>query len=186
MTSDMAARVERAAFVVFAAKGVDHTTLEDVAEEAGVPVEVVRADFASTDEILWASADRHVAVMEGAVAATAGHPSVAATAAALAVADVLDRDQERLRIRMDAVLSSPRLIERHLRTREQWEALLAIALANRAGLREPRLTERVLAGVVHGAVLAALDEWYRRPGCSIRELTLRALRVVGAAGELTE
>jgi TetR/AcrR family transcriptional regulator, regulator of mycofactocin system len=183
--SDMAGRIERAAFALFAARGVEATTLEDVAEHAGVPLEVVQAQFASIDEILWVSADRHVAAMEAAVAATRGDASAAAAAGAIAVADLLDGDQASLRIQMDAVRASRRLIERHLRTREQWEALLAIALAKHEGLEEPRLTERVLAGVMHGAVLAALDEWYRHPERSIRELTIRALRAMGVAGGLT-
>jgi AcrR family transcriptional regulator len=165
------AALRRAAAARFAAQGVEATTPEQIAADAGVTVRTFYRHFPSKHDLLFADYDSGLQWFRKALAARpAGEPVVESVRAAVfafpydvqALTQVAAFRAEQL---------DPERIERHLR---QVEADLADAvvehLSRRPDAADRRLDIVVTARCVAAAVFGAMEVWMAGPSRSLPEL----------------
>lgn len=174
--------LQRAAQVRFLAQGVEETSAEQIAADAGVSLRTFYRHFASKQDLLFGDLDAGLEWFRSALASRpAGEPIVDAVlasiqsfpfdrAAMLEIAALRERELER------------RFVERHvLSVQAEFAAAVEQHLARREpGSGDPFL-DAVAARCVAAATFAALDVWMRGDHADLDELTRlteRALRLV--------
>jgi AcrR family transcriptional regulator len=148
---------------LFARQGYAATSVEAIADAAGVSRRTFFRYFADKDELVFADDAEHVAAVLAAVDAQPDDvaPLDVVRAAGHAVAARLAERRDVAAIYQQLVASVPALQERSLAKQRRWEALIAERLAARPGLdaAEASLVARV--GVA--CVQSALEPWLLAP-----------------------
>lgn len=183
---DAAGRLAEAALELFAERGFDQTTVEDIATRAGVTKRTFFRHFGDKREVLFGGGDAFKDLFLSTI--TAVPPDAApldAIAASLEAAGAeLQTRAPFARRRQAIVAANQELQERELVKLASISAALAAALRDR-GVPEPAasLTAQVGMGVFH----VAFEQWVTDPDPSPRDLVTRiresldALRVVAGA-----
>jgi AcrR family transcriptional regulator len=160
--------LEQAALHLFAERGFDATTVEDITDRADVSPRTFFRYFAAKDDVLFSSDDPLLARFhELILRRPAAEPPVVALGAAFAgwlVDEPLE--EERLFLRERAIQSTPLLQGRRLEEQRRWEASIAEALTARGGDDPDDPTARLLAAVVLTVLRVALDRWLEDEGRS--------------------
>ncbi len=154
--------LSRRAFALFAERGFDRVSVEDITEAADVSRTTFFRYFPTKEDVLvqWMRA-----VGEETAAALLARPRdepplVALRAALLTLARVYASDTERAALVEQLRRGSPTVRAAHRDKVAQWEDLLAAALAERTGSSAERdLAPRLLARLAMAAVTAAQDTW---------------------------
>lgn len=153
------AALERAALRLFAERGYERTTVEDIADAADVAVRTFFRYFQSKQHVLFGDVGHDVAARLRAAlrARPASEPPVAAVGAALDAIDLDDADQQR------QVLDRIRLAERHPELGGAYHLVfhdlhveIAEFVAARTGAATTDLYPQLVASAATGAVKAAL------------------------------
>jgi AcrR family transcriptional regulator len=152
----------RRAFALFAERGFDRVSVEDITEAADVSRTTFFRYFPTKEDVLvqWMRA-----VGEETAAALLARPRdepplVALRAALLTLAQVYASDTERAALVEQLRRGSPTVRAAYRDKVAQWEDLLAAALAERTGSSAERdLAPRLLARLAMAAVTAAQDTW---------------------------
>ena len=177
-------RIESAALELFADKGFDATTVDEIAARAMVSPRTFFRYFATKDDVVFGGRATQLEALDRAVSERPpGEPPKAV------VCNALVTFSEFLQDHGGAFLAHRRLTERNpsllgsvLIEEQQWEDKLARALADQTGRSEPSFELRVLAGTGIAALSVAVREWYAGGGESaLPALTRLAVSsVVGA------
>lgn len=154
--------LSRRAFALFAERGFDRVSVEDITEAADVSRTTFFRYFPTKEDVLvqWMRA-----VGEETAAALLARPPdepplVALRAALLTLARVYASDTERAALVEQLRRGSPTVRAAHRDKIAQWEDLLATALAERTGSSAERdLAPRLLARLAMAAVTSAQDTW---------------------------
>ncbi len=152
--------LSRRAFALFAERGFDRVSVEDITEAADVSRTTFFRYFPTKEDVLvqWMRA-----VGEETAAALLARPRdepplVALRTALLTLARVYASDTERAELVEQLRRGSPTVRAAHRDKVAQWEDLLAAALAERTGSSAERdLAPRLLARLAMAAVTAAQD-----------------------------
>jgi AcrR family transcriptional regulator len=176
-------RLAQAALELFAERGFEETTVEDIAGRAGLTKRTFFRHFSDKREVLFDGGEEFTArFVEGVAGAPASAPPLAAVTLTLERVAGWFRDRREFARRRQAVIAAnPELQERELVKLASVAAALAAALRER-GVEEPRAS--VLAETGVAVFRVAFERWVT----SDRDLTeliresLDALRAV-AAGE---
>lgn len=156
-----------AARELFAARGYDATTIDDLAQAAGVSRRTFFRYFQSKEAVLFPvrveQLARFRAILARSVRGEAPFDRV--RRALIAIGEELVSDRDRVVALNDVVLSHPALIAHEQKLDLELEAAIAAALAegevkSKAGRRRAR----VLAGATFGAVRAVIREWFAERG----------------------
>lgn len=153
--------VERTALALFARRGFEQTTVEDIAAELGVGRRTVFRYFPSKNDIVWGDFDwvldrlRHeldeqgeeVGVMDALAAAAVGSNSYPA--------DQLPD----LRTRMTLITTVPALQAHSALRYADWRRVVAKYVARRRGERPEDLVPQTVAFAALGASMAAFSVW---------------------------
>lgn len=169
--------LEDAALALFARDGFDATTVEAIAERAEVSPRTFFRYFATKDEVLdmgWAGRrERILALIVTAPPALDDLP--AALWALERIADELEPERDRVRLRAVAAATSPALRGRSAESLAAWEAAVGLGLARRRGLERPDEPAAVAAAVALGLWGWAARQWvHPRSGVPLRELVRTA------------
>lgn len=155
--------LEDAALRLFAEQGYDATTIEAIADSAGVSPRTFFRYFTAKDEVLdmgWVQRREQLADLVDAV--RAGDDDHAAAAQVLvAMAESFQPERERILLRARALRSSAALRGRNADTTTAWEQTLAAGLARRRGLAEPDARARAVAAAYTAVWRTALADWLR-------------------------
>lgn len=164
--------ISDAALRLFIEKGYEATTVDEVADEAGVSRSTVFRYFPEKEELVFAREVDHLRELQRLLRSSSRplHDRQALHDVFVTFARYLEGD-ETLQARARLVGDIPRLFARSVAVRAGWEELVARELA---GGRRPQLSERVVAGTVVGAVFSAVGEW-RETGGRLVPLVKRAL-----------
>jgi AcrR family transcriptional regulator len=177
--------IGRVAWLLFAARGYEDTTVEDIAREAGVSRRTFFRYFSSKEDVVVGTSDGLAEDFLAAFAERPGHepPIVSVQRALRPVVEsrLADADQARAIIRL--LRESPTLrramLERHARMEERLAGL--IAERTKADRRKDP-TPALLAFVARALMDASFNVWYdQRPrdiGAMIDDLFERLQRVV--------
>lgn len=153
--------LEQAALHLFAERGFDATTVEDITDRADVSPRTFFRYFAAKDDVLFSSDDPLLARFHDSIRRRPpGEPPIVALGAAFGgwLADG-PLEEERLFLRERAIQSTPLLQGRRLEEQRRWEATIAEALTARGGDDPDDATARLLAATVLTVLRVALDRW---------------------------
>jgi len=168
--------LEDSALRLFAERGYDATTIEAIADEAGVSPRTFFRYFTAKDEVLdmgWQQRRAQLAELVDAV--PAGDDDHAAAARVLvAMAEAFEPERDRVLLRARALRSSAALRGRNADTTAAWEQTLADGLARRRGLAEPDARARAVSAAYTAVWRTALAAWLRTPRRALPEVVAEA------------
>jgi AcrR family transcriptional regulator len=177
-------RLQEAALELFAERGFEQTTVEDIATRAGLTKRTFFRHYADKREVLFAGGEEfRERFVQGLAAAPADAPPLEAVAAALEAGGAFLRDRRDFARRRQAVVTAnAELHERELVKLASVAVALAEGLRGR-GVAEPTATVTAETGVA--IFRTAFERWVqaddRDLADCIRE-SLDALRAVSAVG----
>jgi AcrR family transcriptional regulator len=152
--------IQEHALRLFAEKGYDATTVDEIAAAAGVSHMTFFRYFPRKEAVV--EYDEYDPLLEELIAAQPPHePPLTALHGAIraGLEKILSTDREALLIRTRLVLGDPVLRSRNLLAQDTTRDLFARALARRAGLAEPDLAATVQASAALGAMAPAVMAW---------------------------
>jgi AcrR family transcriptional regulator len=164
-----------AAADLFTAKGYAATTVDDIAERAGVSPRTFFRHFPDKEEVLFADDDRLLPVITTAI--TAGQEPVRAqdlmTAVLGGLADVMEPERQRLRRRQLVIDADVALTGRELAKQAKWQSAIAEALVRRGFTTR---ASDLLAAVGFTLFRGALHQWLAEDdGPTLRERATASL-----------
>ena len=178
---DARSRLESAALALFSELGFEDTTVEAIAERAGLTKRTFFRYFADKREVLFGGTDIEGLVAGAVRSAPTNTQALDAAGVGLrALADVLDRQREEAIKRIRVVRGSHELWERQLLKFESLAGAIAQALRTR-GVQQQ--TARIAAELGITALRVASDRWMEGKNRSLRKLLQQAvddLRVIAA------
>lgn len=167
---------------LFAERGYDAVTVEEIADAVEVSPRTFFRYFPSKEDVLFADEPQLVAALRGAlVRRPRGEPVLEAILnALLELADVFVDDPERILFHARIIAATPSLRSRGLEQQAKLEAALAGVIAERLGLDiEREMAPRLVAAGTVAALRVALDHWTEREGIDdLRSLLIDAMALL--------
>jgi AcrR family transcriptional regulator len=157
--------IQEHALRLFVEKGYDATTVDEIADAAGVSHMTFFRYFPRKEAVV--EYDEYDPLLEELVAARPPHePPLTALHNAIraGLEKIRSADRDALLIRTRLVLRNPVLRSRNLIAQDTTRDLFARALARRAGLPEPDLAATVQASAALGAIAPAVMAWAEDDG----------------------
>jgi TetR/AcrR family transcriptional regulator, regulator of mycofactocin system len=151
--------LETAALRLFAERGYEQTTVEDIAEAADVAVRTFFRYFSSKQHVLFGDVAHTIVDRLRAALADrpAGQSPVEAVRAAMDSVEVVDPDQQRgILERMRLLHQMPELLPTYLMVFQELHVVLAEFVADRTGQRAGDLYPQLVAGAATIAARTAL------------------------------
>jgi AcrR family transcriptional regulator len=181
-------QIEAVALDLFDRKGIDSTTVEEIAAAVNVSPRTFFRYFASKEDILLVTMDE---VQGEILAAASGYDgSVGSLLSALvAFSEGLDQRRAEL-LRTVRLLGQPTLYSSRLRHSRQLDDSLAAVVAHHEGRAEPTAADRALAALAASAMSISMRIWLesgaKGPFRDVFVSTLGVLSTLGhAAGAVT-
>jgi mycofactocin system transcriptional regulator len=172
--------LELVARELFAERGFDATTVDDIATAAGIGRRTFFRYFASKNDVVWGDFDRSLAELRDRLAGGARSRSLldVLREAVLAFNELEDDDTDWHRDRMRLILEVPALQAHSTLRYAAWRGVVAEFAAARLGLPPGDLLPQLVGHLALGAALAAYEQWLRDPGADLQALLDRALRAL--------
>lgn len=165
--------LERAALRLFAEKGYEHTTVEEIAATADVAVRTFFRYFSSKQHVLFGDV-AHQRINRLRAALAASPPGTSPLEAVRAVLDALDLDRDeqgQIRLRLRLMDRQPSLVGMYLLLNYELRQILVDFVATRAGLASTDSYPLLVAGAAVTSWDAALRTWASGEGTrSVAEL----------------
>lgn len=176
------AQLAATALALFAERGFDRVTIEEIAGAVEVSPRTFFRHFAAKEDVLFADHDASMAELRGALAARpAGEPVLAAVrGAVLALAETYEHERDLILQRARIMADTPSLRAPALERQAAWEDALAVAVAERLATDPTHdLRPRVIAGCAVVALRAAAGVWVERGEGDLLALVDEALGLLG-------
>lgn len=157
--------IQTEALRLFAEKGFDVTTIEEIAACAEVAPRTFFRYFRSKDEVVFWS--EYQPMLAGFVDARPEHePAVTALHRGIVngLAAFYDQDRELLLERITLAFRTPSLHPRLRQQQAEWAVGVAGILADRLGMSADDLEVRTVAAATAAAMFVAIEEWQARDG----------------------
>jgi mycofactocin system transcriptional regulator len=170
--------LERVAFDLFARRGFSETTVEMVAEAAGVARRTFFRYFRSKNDVVWGNFEEHLEQLRARLEAV---PSRTPLAEALRVCivgfnEVPPGELRRHRKRMELILTVPELQADSALRYSAWKDTVAEFAGARLGEHPRSLRPQVIARCALGAAIAAYEHWLASPSSELSSALDEALR----------
>ncbi|MFD3927005.1 mycofactocin system transcriptional regulator [Streptomyces sp. NPDC058614] len=174
------AQLEQHALRLFAARGFDGVTVEDIAAAAGIGRRTFFRYYRSKNDAVWGDFEGELRRMREVLA---GYPRETPMMDALreAIVDFNRLDASQLpwhRLRMSLILEVPALQAHSTLRYAEWRTVVAEFAAHRLGRPTDDLLPQVIAHACLGAALAAYEQWLRHDGSHLTEFLDDALRAL--------
>jgi mycofactocin system transcriptional regulator len=179
--------LERAALALFAERGFAETTVEEIAEAAGVGRRTFFRYFDSKNDVMWGEFDALLADMAAWLAAVDDDvPMVEALREAVVRFNSLPPEAVPAhRERMALILRVPALQAHSTLRYAAWREVVATFVARRLGVAADDFAPLLLGHLALGAAVAAYEQWLGDEAADLPELLADALGVIvwpGAGG----
>ena len=173
--------VTRAALELFAERGFDETTVDDIADALGVSRRTLFRYFASKNDMVWGDFDWVLARLRRCLDATgADEPLHVALGRAVVESNRYEDDQlPELRIRMRLITGVPALQAHSTLRYAEWRAVIAEFVAGRLGCGVDDLIPQTVAHAALGTSMAAFLVWVDDPSSDLVENLRAAYRLLG-------
>jgi mycofactocin system transcriptional regulator len=177
------AELEQAAFALFAARGFEGTTVDEIAAAAGIGRRTFFRYFPSKNDIPWGAFEDELERMR--VRLKACPPEVPlADALRVALIDfnrVAPAQVPLHRRRMELILRVPTLLAHSTLRFAAWREVVAEFVAERTGRRPDDLAPQAIAHAVLGVAIAAYEHWLDDPDSDLGALLDDAMRQLSGA-----
>lgn len=173
--------VERTALELFADRGFEATTVEDVAEALGVSRRTLFRYFSSKNDMVWGDFDLVLARLRRCLDDTGSEePLHEALRRAAVESNRYEEDQlPELRIRMRLITRVPALQAHSMIRYAEWRAVVAEWVARRLGCRPDDLVPQTVAHAALGTSMAAFVVWVDDPSTDLVANLEEAYRLLG-------
>lgn len=177
------AHIEAVGLRLFAERGFDAVSVDDIAAEVGIGRRTLFRYFPSKNDIVWGSFDDHLGDWEHwLLTETDDFPLLQAIRAGVIHFNTFGPEvMQSHRIRMSLILSNP-VLQAHATLRyEKWRGVIARLAAERLGCKPTDFTPMVIGHIALGAALASYEQWLLDPHSDLLDLLDRALGVLADA-----
>lgn len=166
------AQISAIAIDLFAERGFDETSVDDIAEAAGIARRTLFRYYPSKNAVPWGDFDAHLDVMR---ALLAHIPTELPIADALLEAlvsfnRVPPAEQDSHRRRMALLLGVPALQAHSMLMYADWRHVIAEFCATRLGVSEHDHLPQTIGWLCLGAALAAYEQWLADPNSDLERL----------------
>lgn len=177
------AELEQIAFGLFAQKGFEQTTIDDIAAAAGIGRRTFFRYFPSKNDVPWGSFDDELQRMALHLRSfPARTPLMEAIAQAVVDFNKVPAGQLGWhRRRMELLLRTPALQAHSTLRYAAWRQVIADFAAERTGQDPADLAPRTIGYVALGVALAAYEQWLLTPDDDLSVLLDGAMRQLSAA-----
>jgi mycofactocin system transcriptional regulator len=173
------AELERVALDLFRERGFDETTVDDVAEAAGIGRRTFFRYFASKNDVVWGDFEHGLSRLRERLAAETERPLLDALREAVLAFNRLDPQHEPYhRERMSLILRVPALQAHSTLRYAAWRGVVAEFAAQRLGQPTDSLLPQLIAHSCLGAALAAYEQWLQDEEADLPPLLDAALRAL--------
>jgi TetR/AcrR family transcriptional regulator, regulator of mycofactocin system len=164
--------LEETAFALFAARGFEATTVDEIAAAAGIGRRTFFRYFPSKNDIPWGAFERELERMRARLRAVpADVPVMDAIREALVDFNRVDPTVVPLhRRRMELILRVPALFAHSTLRFTAWREVVAEFVAARTGQRSGQLAPQAIAHAVLGLSVAAYEHWLDDPAADLSVL----------------
>ncbi len=181
-------QLSNVAIDLFAARGFDAVSVDDVAHAAGIARRTLFRYYPSKNALPWGDFDAHLEQMRGQLAAL--DPSVpigdALRTALLGFNTFDDTETARHRQRMRVILQTAELQAYSMTMYAGWRAVVAAFVARRLGVDVGDLVPQTVAWTMLGVALSAYEQWLVDESVSLAQALNDAFDTVSAGlGALT-
>jgi mycofactocin system transcriptional regulator len=170
--------LEHIAFELFAERGFERTTIDDIAASAGIGRRTFFRYFPSKNDVAWGNFDEELVAMRARFAATS--PDTPLMDALRQVVVEFNRfpaaDEVWHRRRMTLILKVPALQAHSTLRYADWRGVVADFAAGRLGLPTESLAPQAIAHAALGVAVAAYEQWLTDPEAELTPLLDIALR----------
>lgn len=172
------AEIEAAAFDLFARKGFDETTVEDIAASAGIGRRTFFRYFGSKNDVVWGEFDAGLEHFRAALEASgAGRPWMEQLRGAVVEFNALEPGQVAVhRARMELILHVPALQAYATLMYARWREIVTAFVARRTGTDPCELLPRLVGHATLAAAVAAYEQWLAEPGAELDHLLDSCMR----------
>ena len=162
---------------LFAERGFDATTVEDIAAAAGIGRRTFFRYFASKNDVVWGDFDRGLADLRARLAAAdRDQPLLDALREGVLAFNVLPAGGlEWHRARMGLILTVPALQAHSTLRYAAWRGVVAEFVAVRLGLAAGDLLPQLVGHLCLGAALTAYEQWLQDAEADLPDLLDAAL-----------
>jgi len=157
---------------LFAERGFEQTTLDDLADAAGIGRRTFFRYFASKNDVVYGDFDTALEDLRGRLAATPDDvPLLDGIRAAVLAFNALPAGaEEQHRVRMSLVLHTPALQAHSTLRYAGWRAVVAEHVASRTGGAPQDPRPQLVAHLALACAVAAYEQWLARPGSDLQAL----------------
>lgn len=171
------AELEHVALSLFASRGFDETTVDDIAGAAGIGRRTFFRYYASKNDAVWGDFDAQLDLLrrwfDGCPPEV---PLMAAVRGAVVAFNRLDPAEEPWhRQRMRLILDTPALQAHSMPMYARWRAVIAEFAGRRVGADPEDLVPQLVAWAALSAALAAYEQWLRDERAELEPLLDRAM-----------
>jgi TetR/AcrR family transcriptional regulator, regulator of mycofactocin system len=168
------------ALELFAGRGFDEVSVDDVAEAAGIARRTLFRYYPSKNAIPWGDFDAHLQHLRELLAAVdPAVPTERALRGALLSFNTFDASEiPRHRLRMQVILRSTELQAYSLTMYAGWRSVIAEFVATRCGSTPGDLVPQTVAWSMLAVALSAYERWLADEAVSLTEALAAAFDVV--------
>jgi mycofactocin system transcriptional regulator len=179
--------LELLALELFAERGFEATTVDDLAEAAGIGRRTFFRYFPSKNDVVYGDFDAALDDLRARLAATpTGVPLWEGIRQAVLAFNALPPEAEpQHRTRMSLVLHTPALQAHSTLRYAGWRAVIAEHAAHRLGLDVNDLEPQLVAHQALACAVVAYEQWLSHPGADLTALLDSALRSVTVGADVT-
>jgi mycofactocin system transcriptional regulator len=166
------ADIERAALDLFAARGFDETTVDDIAEATGISRRTFFRYYRSKNDVVWGDFDALLGELESRLAGAPTDRPIQSTRREEVVRfnSLPPEAVAAHRQRMALILYVPALQAHSTLRYARWRAVVAQFAARRLGVAADGLGPQLVGHVALAAAVAAYEQWLTRPGADLAAL----------------
>jgi mycofactocin system transcriptional regulator len=174
--------IERVALDLFAARGFEATTVDEIAAAVGVGRRTLFRYFQSKNDIAWGDFDWVMERLRRALAEQGDDvPLMEALRIGVVESNSYPADQlPGLRIRMTLITRTPALQAHSALRYAEWRAVVAEWAAARLGAAPEDLVPQAIAGAALGTAMATFGRWVDHPDEDLEERLDFAFRELAA------
>ena len=166
------AELERVALDLFTSRGFEETTVDDIADAAGIGRRTFFRYYASKNDAVWGEFDRQLEMLRSWFDdCKPDVPLMDAVHRAVVVFNRLPKDQEPWhRRRMELILNTPALQAHSTPMYARWRGVIAEFAARRTGAAPQDMLPQLIAYAALGAAVASYEQWLRDPDAELEPL----------------
>lgn len=172
--------VQRVALALFAERGFEETTLDEVAAAVGVSRRTLFRYYPSKNDIVWGEFSEQLEGLRAGLAAAEPDEPLMEVVRRAVVAFNDYADQEELRIRMGLITSVPALQGHSMLRYRDWCDVVAEFVAARLGGRADDQLPQVIANAALGTAMATYRHWITHPDADLLAELDEAFRLLAA------